>query len=372
MKTLIVYASAGVGHKKAAEAVYNAYKATDKTEKIVYLDMLDKCNALMKVAYPGLYIFAVKHAVWIWALLFRMTNNRTFFKTTKKLKMFIEGSSCREFTKYLKEEQFDVIISTHFYSSAIIGELKKKSEIKSKLISVVTDYRVHSYWLTPENDKFLVASSQTKDDLIKDGIDKDKIEITGIPADLKFSVKHDKKSIVEKMKFIDKDLRILIMGGGFGVGPFEYLLRNLAVLKDELNLVFACGYNQDLLSRLKHLSKELDFKVNLLGYADNVDELMQASDLIITKAGGITLTESLVSGLPAIVINPIPGQEEGNAGCLASKGAIVSKKTPQAIVEFIHQVLKNKDILLKMKQCALKEAKPLAAARVVEIAKEIN
>ena len=219
--------------------------------------------------------------------------------------------------------------------------------------------------------KFLVASNQTKEDLIKDGISKEKIEITGIPVDLKFSVKHDKKLIEKNMHLIDKQLRVLVMGGGFGVGPFEYLLKNLAVLKDELSLVFICGYNQGLLDKLKVLSQELDFKVNLLGYADNVDELMQVSDLIITKAGGITLSESLVSGLPAIVINPIPGQEEGNAGYLASKGAVVVKKTPQAIVDFIHQIQKNKEILSKMKQSALEQSHPKAANKVLEIAKEI-
>ena len=372
MKTLIVYASAGVGHKKAAEAVYNAYKAKDTTtDEIVYLDMLDKCNSLIKAAYPGLYIFAVKHAVWAWALLFKMTDNRTFSRLTKKLKMFIESRGCSEFLKYLKEEKFDVIISTHFYSSAMAGELKRKAEIKSKLITIVTDYRVHAYWLSRETDKFLVASNRTKEDLIKDGINKEKIEITGIPVDLKFSIKHDKKLIEKNMHLIDKQLRVLVMGGGFGVGPFEYLLKNLAVLKDELNLVFVCGYNQDLLDKLKVLSQELDFKVNLLGYADNIDELMQVSDLIITKAGGITLSESLVSGLPALVINPIPGQEEGNAGYLASKGAVVVKKTPQAIVDFIHQIQNNKDILSKMKQSALEQSHPKAVNKVAEIAKEI-
>jgi processive 1,2-diacylglycerol beta-glucosyltransferase len=375
VKVLIVYASAGVGHKKAAEAVYKAYSAHDKAQgihdEIVYLDLLDKCTALTKAAYPGLYIFTVKHAVWIWALLFKMTDNRTFSKLTKKLKMFIEASGCPEFLKYLKKEKFDVIISTHFYSSAMAGELKRKGQINSKLITVVTDYRVHAYWLTRETDKFLVAASQTKADLIKDGIDEDKIEITGIPVDLKFALKHDKKAIEDKMQFSDKELRILIMGGGFGVGPFEYLLENLVVFKKELNLVFVCGYNQDLLDRLKALSEKLGFKVALLGYAENIDELMQISDLIITKAGGITLSESLVSGLPAIVIRPIPGQEEGNAGYLVQQGAVVTKETPEAIVEFLKQVLKNRDILTKMKQSALKAAHPQAAAKVVKIAQEI-
>ena len=371
MKVLIVYASAGIGHKKAAEAIYNAYKVKNTSDEVVYLDMLDKCNSLTRVAYPGLYIFAVKHLTWIWALLFLMSNNRIFCRLTKKLKLFIESCNCPEFIKYLKDEKFDVIISTHFYASSMAGELKRKSQIKSKLVTVITDYRVHSYWLSNETDKFLVASERTKEDLINDGILKEKIEITGIPVDLKFSAAKDKKSIIKKLNLENKELYILIMGGGFGVGPYEYLLKKLADFKDKLSLIFVCGYNLELLGRLKVCAKELEFEVNLLGYADNVDELMQVSDLIITKAGGITLTESLVSGLPAVVIKPIPGQEEGNAAYLASKGAVIAKKTPQAIVEFISQVLKNRDILIKMRQSALDEARGKAADRMVEIAKEI-
>jgi processive 1,2-diacylglycerol beta-glucosyltransferase len=162
------------------------------------------------------------------------------------------------------------------------------------------------------------------------------------------------------------------MGGGFGVGPYEFLLEKLSVFKEKLGLIFVCGYNEDLYKRLEVLAEKIEYKIKLLGYADNVEELMQASDLIITKAGGITLTESLVSGLPAVVIKPIPGQEEGNAGYLASKGAVVSKKTPQAIVDFISLVLENRKILEKMKTAALAEAHPKAAARVVEIAEKIS
>jgi processive 1,2-diacylglycerol beta-glucosyltransferase len=384
MKALIVYSSAGAGHKKAAEAIYKAYKAKkDVTDEVILLDMLEKSNWMTRRAYPGLYLFAIRHASWLWGFLFKLTDNRTFYNLTKGFKLFLELINAQAFIKYLKNEDFDVIISTHFYSSTVADYLKRKALIKSRLLTVVTDYRVHAFWLSRASDKFLVASKQTKDDLIKDNIDASRIIISGIPIELKFLKRYkemsapDKKErlkedIEEKLGLVKAGLRVLIMGGGFGVGPYEYFLEHLAELKDKLSLAIICGYNEDLLNKLKERVKELDFEVDLFGYVNNVDELMQVSDLVITKAGGITLSEALAMGLPAVVINPIPGQEEGNAGYLSQAGALITEKKPQNVVDFIKKVIEDKSIIDKMRKRAHEISKPDAANKVVDIAREIS
>ncbi|MCK4518782.1 MAG: hypothetical protein KAU12_01555 [Candidatus Omnitrophica bacterium] len=372
MKVLIVYASAGSGHKKAAEAVYEAF-GKDKTGCEVKLaDILDYTNPVVKYAYQALYLFTIKHIPLVWGLIFKITNNRRFYKITIPLRLLIERLNSLRFQGYLKKERFDVIISTHFYASAIAGILKRDKAINSKLITVVTDYLVHAFWLTAENDYFVVASSKAREELLRDKVADEKIKVLGIPVGEKFLLKKDSARIKEKLNLRPKKITMLIMGGGFGVGPYEYLLKELSPFSEKVELIFVCGYNIGIYKKLELLSTELKTDAKIFKYVDNVDELMEVSDIIITKAGGITVSEALVKGVPMLVIRPIPGQEELNAMLMQVLKVLKSTASKEEALIFLKTVIKEPDILEKMKENAGRAARPKAAEELVNLARRIE
>ncbi|MCK5305576.1 MAG: glycosyltransferase [Candidatus Omnitrophica bacterium] len=372
MKILIVYASAGVGHKKAAEAAYEAFSKDKAGCEVKLADILDYTNSVVKRAYPALYLFTIKYIPSVWGLIFKITNNRKFYKIIIPLKLLLERLNSPRFQEYLKKEKFDVIISTHFYSSAIAGILKRVKAINSKLITVVTDYLVHSFWLTAENDYFVVASSKAREELLRDGIADEKIKVLGIPVGGKFLLKKDSARIKDKLNLRPKKITMLIMGGGFGVGPYEYLLKELSPFSEKVELIFVCGYNEGLYKKLKLLSAALKTDAKIFKYVDNIDELMEASDILVSKAGGITVSEALVKGVPILAIRPIPGQEESNARLMQELKVLKNTSNKEEALSFLKNVIEEPDILEKMKENAGRAARPKAAEELVNLAGRIE
>lgn len=372
MKILIVYASAGSGHKKAAEAVYGAFKEKDKDCHVFLVDTLDYTNYFFKRAYPSFYLFLITCVPFIWGVLFYITNNRKIYTFIKPVRLFFERINSIKFQRYLIKEKFDTIISTHFFSSCIVDDLKAKCRIESKLITIVTDYRVHSFWLAAKSDYFVVGGDRAKEDLLNDKIPAEKIKVLGIPIGFKFSVEKDSKVIKERFKILPGKVVVLIMGGGFGIGPYEYFLKKLSIFKERIDLIFVCGHNKKMQERLTRLilSKNLPFKI--YGYVNNVDELMQVSDIILTKTGGITSTESLAKQLPLLVINPIPGQEKLNARLMSSLGIVKIVKSKKDAFKFLKGIIEKPEVLDEMKTNISKIIKADTAGKVVKLAKGIK
>ena len=372
MKILIVYALSGIGHKKAAESIYEALKKNNESCQFYLIDILDYASCLLVYAYSKIYLFLIKNLRFFWGFIFYLTDNRKFHFLFGFLKSLFENINSRRFQDYLLKENFDIIISTHFSSSHIAGYLKKNGKIKAKLITVVTDYRAHSVWFVEGSDYFIVASNKTKEDLQRNNISSDKIKVLGIPAGLEFSVNKDTDSIREKLQISPKELTIMVMSGGIGIGPYEYLMKKLFPFKEKVNVLFVCGYNKKLYNCLRVLSKKLNTPFKIYQYIDNVDELMQISDIIITKAGGISLTESLIKKLPMLVVSPIPGQEKLNSELMADLGVMKLVETKKEAFTFIKQLINNPDILKRMRGNIEKIVQPNTAEEVVRFAKGIK
>ncbi|MCX7927317.1 MAG: hypothetical protein N2606_04195 [Candidatus Omnitrophica bacterium] len=316
MKISIVYTSTGAGHAKTAEALYYYIRRHGRRCEVQLLDVLEQSDLIFRKFYSFGYSFMVKHAQWLWKILYYITAQRHLQPPLSKVRSIHNAVRLRGFIKYLLEEQPDVVVATHFLPAAITSYLKEEYKISSKLISIVTDFGVHPFWVYDYTDYYCVATEKTKNQLEQLGVRKNKILVTGIPIDDKFTQKLNKEKMRLKIGIEPNKFTVLLMTGSFGIGPLEQITD---ALHTNVQLIVVCAQNKHLFKRLKAKNYT---SAKIFGYVNNIAELMAASDCIVTKPGGLTIAELLAMELPPIFISAIPGQEMENIRVLAEYGIV--------------------------------------------------
>ena len=359
MKILIIHASAGAGHKKAAEALYNHLKDASRHD-VAFADVLDYTNSFYRRTYRGSYTFLVTKLPLVWALFFGLTDFLPLRPIVKLIRRFVNHFNAKSLVRFLKEEQFDVILSTHFFPNEVAACLKRKGAILSKIISVVTDFDVHSLWLAEGIDYYTAACEYTREKLIRLGVAQDKVVVTGIPTDKKFSIEPDRQRLQDKLQ-IKKDIfTVLVATGSFGMGPIKEIIVQL----EGYQILVVCGNNKGLFEELSQQRKEL---VKIYGLVNNMDELMAVADIMITKPGGLSISEALVRGLPLIFFSAIPGQEINNVRVLKHDGIGTSGFKISAIVQEVKKLSGSKDYFALVKQNTQRLARPNAASDICKL-----
>ncbi|MFH1191050.1 MAG: glycosyltransferase [Candidatus Omnitrophota bacterium] len=361
MKVLIVHASAGAGHRRAAEAIYNYLKEHSPDLDLVLLDALDKTNALFKFDYTKGYSFLIQYATTLWHWAFWATDSRFLRPFSRHLARIINCINSQRLIRYFIKENPEVIISTHFLPSELAATLKKKNKITSKLITVITDYGVHPFWVSPGTDLYVVASKFTQDRLALEGVGVEKISVLGLPFDPKFLRHFDRRIICHKIGIDYKKFTVLLMTGSFGFGPLEEIVE---ALHKDCQVLVVCAGNNKLYARL--LKRNLE-NVKVYGFVTNTEELMAASQVMITKPGGATITEVLIMELPVIFISAIPGQETANLKALAEYNIGVSFKTIEEIKNFVLDLKSNPQKILELRQRIRKIQKPFACQELASV-----
>lgn len=360
-KILILYASAGAGHKKAAEAIFHAVKK--KSWDAENLDIVDFMPGILKWVYTTGYILLISRLVWLWTILYFLSDTPILSLFNVHLRRFFNVLACRRLIKYLIDNEFQTVISAHFLASEIVSYVKEKYGFKIRLITIVTDFGVHNFWISTKTDLYCCASESTKEVLIKKGIAAEKIMITGIPVDEKFIMGQNKDLLLSEHNLKKDQMTVLIVTGGIGVGPIEGIVD---LLKDEAQLLVVCGNNKGLYERLRAKKYK---NVRVFGFIDYMEKLMSISDLIVTKAGGLTVSESLVKGLPMVFFFLIPGQELTNARTIESLSAGVITKSAIEIKENILKFKQDLSLLAFYKEKTLQIARPNACQDIVSLLK---
>lgn len=358
MQILIVYASAGAGHKKAAEALYDYIKERSKEAEVLLFDVLEKTTPFFRLSYEHGYNFLVSHALILWRFSFWLTNFKPIRPISRSIALFVNRINTIYFCKFLSREQPDLIISTHFLPSAISSYLKYKNKIKSKLVTVITDFGVHNYWISKGTDLYIVASESTKQELIREDVDASRIKALGIPIASKFKKVFDIAGLKRKLNMDADKFTVLVMTGSFGLGPLEEIIN---VLRKDVQLLVVCAANKKLYGRLTN-KKWANVKV--LGFVDNVEELMAVSNIIITKAGGLSISEILTMELVPIFISVIPGQEENNVLALKSYGVGFSPKSIEDLRKIVLDLKEHPQELNYLKENIRKVKKPDAVGEI--------
>ncbi|MCI8761150.1 MAG: hypothetical protein HFJ34_08650 [Clostridia bacterium] len=353
---LIFYASYGGGHLNAAKSIHEYILKNHKDNHIELIDCMKYVNKTVEKISTAAYREAAKKAPWVWGRIYNDSQKGPLAHLSTRSNKIMAIKLLR----LLREKKPDLIISTHPFSSQMCTYLKRKGKITAKIATVMTDFAPHDQWLVGSNftDYFFVANDKMKDYLIASNIPKKNIFVTGIPLSNRFLQKYDRKKVLDDFQLDDHKKNILFFGGGeFGLGKtrtFE-ILDNLIHVSDDMQIIAIAGKNEKMKLKFEEIVQKNDAKnrVKILSFTNQVPELMSICDVVVTKPGGMTTTESLASYLPMIIINPIPGQEEENAQFLEDKGVGIWIKKNDDISKILHNLFSNPTKLNKMKENAL-------------------
>jgi processive 1,2-diacylglycerol beta-glucosyltransferase len=367
-RVLVLSASAGAGHMRAAEAIEKAIRSRGAATEVQHLDVLKFTNQVFRHFYSKAYIDLVNKAPEILGWLYDYLDDPT--KQDDPIRAAFDRLNANPFVRFLRRYQPDVAISTHFLPSGIISSLKATGKVRVLNSIVVTDFDVHAMWLCPHADQYFVALDETKVHLKALGIPESLTTVTGIPIDPVFGVRKDKRAMRRKHGLEEGRFTILVSAGGFGVGPVGHLMKALDRLEHSARVVAVCGRNEalraELAGTIANFPPSSNVSFTLLGFTDEMDELMTAADLFVGKPGGLTTSESLAKGLPMVVINPIPGQEERNSDHLLEEGVAIRCNNLPALAYKIDSLLDAPGKLERMAENARNLGKPGAAFAVVD------
>ncbi|MFA4990263.1 MAG: glycosyltransferase [Candidatus Omnitrophota bacterium] len=361
MKVLITYASAGAGHRRAAEAIYDYLKANRKDLELELVDILPFAGCFFRFCYNSGYPFLVHHAIWLWGFFFWMTENPLTRWLSRKSALIANYLGCHKFIGYLIKERFDFIISTHFLNSELAANLKLKNKIQAKLITVITDFGVHPFWVSGGTDFYIAASGLTRDKLLNMRVSDDKIQVYGIPFSSSFVQTQNRDQLAAKFGIDPSKFTVLVMTGSFGSGPLEKIAEGLCA---HAQVLVVCAKNKKLFSRLQKRKLQ---NVKVFGFVNNAEELMAVSDIIITKPGGSSIAEFLNMGLFPVFISAIPGQEQENIRILARYGVGYAPKNIKQIKELIIELKDNPQKLLGLKKNIGQLARPFACQEIASV-----
>ena len=365
-RVLILSASAGAGHIRAAEAIEKAITQMRAARNVRHVDTLAFTNRVFRRLYSRAYLDLVNNAPdvlgWLYDYLDQPWKN-------ERRRLALDRLNTRPFVKLLEQYQPEITICTHFLPAEIISWLKAKGRLKSPQAIVVTDFDIHAMWLCHHYEQYFVPLDETRVHMENLGIPPHKITVSGIPIDPVFAEAKD-KSLMRKKHGLHPDLTtILVSAGGFGVGSIDHVITSLLKLRHRSQVVAIAGRNEELRQRLVKLSSGLPsnsrVRLKVVGYTTEMDEYMSAADLMLGKPGGLTTSEALAKGLVLVIINPIPGQEERNSDHLLEEGVAIRCNNLPALAHKIDQLLDDPQRLKVMQKNVRRLARPRAAREIV-------
>ena len=367
-RVLLLSATSGAGHVRAAQALEKAFLARGDCA-VEHIDALRYVSKLFQRVYDKAYISMVRRAPELMGLLYARTDEPW---QHLRPRLALDRLNTRPMIRLLKRVQPDLCVATHFLPAEIIAWLIAKKKLLAHNAIVVTDYDVHAMWLCRTVDRYYVAIEEAAQYLTHIGVPREKIWVTGIPIDPLFAVPLPRAEARKHLRLDGGVAVILISAGGYGLGPVEQLVKQLLELQRPWQIVAIAGKAEKTRKRLDELAKSASRlpsgapRLCAVGFTTEMDKYMAAADLMIGKAGGLTTSEALARALPMALIEPIPGQEERNADHLLEAGAAIRCNNLPAAAWKIATLLDNPARLNRMREATRKLAKPAAAAAIAE------
>lgn len=368
-KVLLLSASAGAGHVRAADAIEKAFKEVGNGEvrEVQHLDILNYTNKVFRHLYSKAYIDLVNKLPevpgWVYDKLDKPWKN-------ERRRLALDKLNTRPLVKLLREYQPDLIVCTHFLPAEIVSWLKAKERLASRQVIIVTDFDVHAMWLVHHYEHYFVAIDEARAYLEALGIPERKITVSGIPIDPVFAKQKDKQEMRAKHGLEPNRTTILLSAGGFGVGSVDALVASLLHLQHRAQVVAICGRNEELKKRLIRMAarakSDATVVVKPFGYTKEMDELMAASDLVLGKPGGLTTSEALAKGLVFVIVNPIPGQEERNSDHLLERAVGIRCNNLPVLSYKLDKLLADPQRFASMQENSRTMGRPNAATEIVK------
>ena len=359
---LVLSAAAGAGHVSAAEALVAELNGRGQSSR--HEEVLRLTNPLFKRLYSDLYLELVNHQPGLLGWMYNALDKPWQFQ---KRRLALDRLNTGPLKQLLRSHPPRLAICTHFLPAEILLHLRRKDGLQIPLGVVVTDLDAHALWLYRGVDWYFVAREETKAHLVRLGIPAETIHVTGIPVHPSFASPLPRREARLNLD-LDPDLTtILVVAGGFGVGPVETIVRETRGVRGPVQVVAICGKNARLEKRLRELPADEGAPLHVVGFTRKMAEWMAAADLFVGKAGGLSSSEALARGLVLVIVNPIPGQEERNADHYLEEGLAIRCNNLATLSWKISSLLEDAPRLDQMRQRVRRLAQPKAASHIASI-----
>ncbi|MDR6224950.1 MGDG synthase family glycosyltransferase [Desmospora profundinema] len=347
----------GNGHFRAADAIRAGIKRTAPDVKVQIQCGLSHFSPSLERIVRQFYLGTLRYAPGLWGAAYQREQTWSEWFQTPLGELL-----STKLLKLLEEQSPDVVVCTHAFCLGAMGQLKERHRFDFRLGAAVTDFDANGFWIHPAVDFYLLAHESVAEK-IHDwfGVPRERLHVTGIPIDPCFTEDTGERAVLrEQLGIAPEAFTVLLMGGGVGLGPLEKVVKSFRLEMPNEELVVVTGRNQRLLERLS-ARYDQEPGVHILGYTQRMRDWMKVSDLIVSKAGGLTSSEALATGLPMMICQPIPGQEERNSRFLTHHRVALRQDRPGEIPRHIHPLMKAPERWDQMRQRAKGLGKPGSA-----------
>jgi processive 1,2-diacylglycerol beta-glucosyltransferase len=358
----ILHATAGSGHKRAAESIAAAISQQRPDALVREVDTLLFASRFYRDTYAASYNVMAARAPALWAALYHSWEKAPVNRSTAPVRLALDRLNLRRLARVLDREKADAVVCTHFLPVEVLSPRRGGGQLRVPLFCVITDFTAHPFWAFPHVDRYFVASDQVADELHHHGVPTARIEVTGIPVESRFSVPIGREAARARCGLDPARPAVLVMGGGAGVGPLAELAQRLAALPAAPQVTVVCGTNAALQREVARLPAARDGRVTPLGYTREVDALLESCDVAVSKAGGLTCSEALIKRTPLVFFRPTPGQEVRNAEFLVRGGAAVHAETIGDVESAVSRLLGDPRARQAAREACGRLAHPDAAA----------
>lgn len=360
---LFVSASAGNGHTRAAEALRLHSLAADITA--THIDILQFVSPLLRAVYTTLYAALVRHAPALWRYVYQSTHHANLAGPGHALRRWAERTNSAQFVREIERIAPDAIVCTHFLAAGLLSQLSASGRLPCPVWVQVTDFDLHRIWVHEHMAGYFVPNDEVAFRLRAHGIPAARIHLTGIPIMPAFSAWPDRQECARELGVLPFRMTVLLMGGGPGFGTVTCIAERLLGAHADLQLIALAGRDKATLAALRKLAAKYPGRLSPQPHTEKIERLMACADIVVTKPGGLTTSESLALGLPMIVIAPIPGQEEHNANFLLERGAALQAFDLLTLEYRIAHLLAHPARLAEMRANAQALGKPAAASEIL-------
>jgi processive 1,2-diacylglycerol beta-glucosyltransferase len=367
-RILVLSASAGAGHLRAAQAVELALRQRLPDAVVKNVDVLQLTTATFRRLYGRAYLDLVNKAPHVLGFFYDLLDrpNQKANNRGDRLRLAVQKLNMGKFLKFLRAEPWDLVINTHFLPAEIVASLRRAGELDVPQVTVTTDFETHRLWVNAPCERFFTATEEGALYLHRWGVPAQATRVTGIPVHPVFAEGKDRAACLGRQGLIGDRPVVLQVAGGFGVGPVATIYQQLLAIERPLEVVVVAGRNEAARDQLAAVPVPPRHRAKVLGFTDQIDELMAAADVIVSKPGGLTTSEALARGLAMVVVNPIPGQESRNSDYLLENGAAVKVNNLATLGYKVAGVLDSPGRLTRLREKANTLGRPRAAFDVVE------
>lgn len=366
-RVLILSASVGSGHVKAADALARAMRARSDVDEVLSDDSLDHTNVLHKQFYSTLYkkLSAMLPEFLGW---WYETSDDPW--VADKGRLLIDLPQALPLINLVREFKPDIILCTHFMPAGVISWLIANGKLEARLGVVITDFHFHAFWITRAFNWYFVAQEDDKIHMEALGLPSDRIEVTGIPVEPEFGAPVDVNAVLERHGLQPGRPTLLVAGGALGMSPATAVVRQLLQLDRDFQAIIVCGKNEEMQNEIVDLLKDRPADFRVFGYTKEMSDFMSVATILLSKPGGMTTAEAVACGLPMMILDPIGGQEERNADVLLEAGAAVKCTEVTLVAHKLRRLLDDPERLKQMSQNARSLGRPNAAAEISRIVLE--